>query len=215
MDGRLWYSRASARAVGKPSLRVCLCRGSSLVQWRLRALQAEAVRGQALEPPVRYIVTDAAALCAYADATDQRLTDGNIVAAEGSTASPAQSHSIAPEDVRANSSADRAETATSQPAVERTAKAASSAARLEGDRLLAPGSFDTVVDTFGLCSHADPVAALQVWVYFYLPVPLRYYLELMFAKWHRPQHGPASVPCCRVTYARHVFCTIMQILVTQ
>ena len=26
----------------------------------------------------------------------------------------------------------------------------------------APGQFDTVVDTFGLCSHADPKAALQV-----------------------------------------------------
>ena len=34
--------------------------------------------------------------------------------------------------------------------------------RVEGERLLPPGSFDTVVDTFGLCSHDDPVAALQV-----------------------------------------------------
>lgn len=33
--------------------------------------------------------------------------------------------------------------------------------REEGVRKLEPGSYDTVVDTFGLCSHADPVGALK------------------------------------------------------
>jgi len=125
-------------------------------------MQAEAVRGQA---PVRYIVSDAAALCAHADATDQRLMAGSVAAAEGSngsTASGTHGYSVSPEDMRANIGADRTVTATAQRAVGRTGNAAFSAKRLEGDRLLSPGSFDTVVDTFGLCSHADPVAVLQV-----------------------------------------------------
>ena len=37
--------------------------------------------------------------------------------------------------------------------------ASASASRCEGG--FAPASFDTVVDTFGLCSHEDPVAALR------------------------------------------------------
>ena len=128
-----------------------------------RALQAEAVTGQGPHPPVRYIVSDAAALCAREDTTDQESSNGDRVAggSSGSRAAGTQGVTVLPGDAQADGDADR-RGATLRPAVQQAADADSSTERLEGDRLLPPGSFDTVVDTFGLCSHADPVAALQV-----------------------------------------------------
>ena len=39
-----------------------------------------------------------------------------------------------------------------------------------------PAQFDTVIDTFGLCSHADPIAALKVGVCTTSKVPSSYCL---------------------------------------
>ena len=113
---------------------------------------------------MRYVTCDAAALCESPQLTEQVATDG----VGPNTAGRASSKAVVEQEDSAlqagSSTADR----TERPAAKAQSKAMpaalvdSSKERVEGDRLLPPGSFDTVVDTFGLCSHADPVAALQV-----------------------------------------------------
>ena len=115
---------------------------------------------------MRYIVTDAAALCAKPQPQQLAAVRNPASAAANSGDSATQSQiGSATGPLQADSTAVGISTVGERQG-RRHAEAAKDLDRdrdrVEGQRLLLPGSFDTVVDTFGLCSHADPVAALQV-----------------------------------------------------
>lgn len=136
--------------------------------------QAEKLRGDATEPSLRFLVTDAAALCTVDDAQSDRKSGSQTGVRQSGAASA--SGAASPQAMSATASgslsaAVLAEEGSSRSPVDSTASTersghdrqpgAGGTGREEGPRKLSPGSFDTVVDTFGLCSHEDPVAALK------------------------------------------------------
>lgn len=142
----------------------------------LLLLQAEKLREGASEPTMRFLVTDAAALCSGGDEQSDNASDSHsgVRPSEGIPASgkPSPSAATTADGFSSAASAEHRGSRSPEGGVSQGLNNSAGAGhdrqpggggsgREEGPRKLAPGSFDTVVDTFGLCSHADPVAALK------------------------------------------------------
>ena len=102
---------------------------------------------------VRFELADAQQLVAKADGSQASSSSSSSSSSSGSSSAAAASgEAAAPDTPRQQGEGAAAAAAPARPA----------RPPLKEQQTFAPNSFDVVVDTFGLCSQADPVTALKV-----------------------------------------------------